>query len=111
MATFVAFGKVLSPQFLIWLVPFVPLVRGRRGVSASALLLAALGLTQTWFPGSYWTLALDHSSPYSWFLRARDLVLVALAVLLAWPGGPERHALGEHTSRLKALQAIRTQLE
>ena len=39
VAVTLAFGKVFSPQFLIWLVPFVPLVRGRRGSAASGLLL------------------------------------------------------------------------
>jgi hypothetical protein len=82
VAAAIAFDKVLSPQYLIWLVPFVPLVRGGRGVVAGGLLFLALGLTQTWFPRHYWSLALEHRSPWSWYLLARDLVLVALAAVL-----------------------------
>ena len=78
----VAFDKVLSPQYMIWLVPVVALVRGSRGIVAGALLLAVLGLTQTWFPWHYWSLALDHRAPWSWYLLARDLALVALASVL-----------------------------
>jgi hypothetical protein len=77
-----AFDKVLSPQYLIWLVPFVALVRGWPGAAAGGLLLVALGLTQTWFPWHYWSLALDHAAPWSWYLLARDLALVALAAVL-----------------------------
>jgi hypothetical protein len=84
VCAFVAFGKVLSPQFLIWLIPVVPLVRGRRGLWASALLLTALVLTQVWFPFRYFRLALDFEAGLSWLLLARDLVLVALALLLAF---------------------------
>jgi hypothetical protein len=83
VCAFIAFGKVLSPQFLIWLIPVVPLVRGRRGLWAGALLLAALVLTQIWFPFRYFRLALDFEAGLSWVLLARDLVLVALALLLA----------------------------
>jgi Glycosyltransferase family 87 len=82
VAALVAFDKVLSPQYLIWLVPFVPLVRGGRAVLAGALLLLALGLTQTWFPRHYWPLATDHAEPWTWYLLARDLVLIALAGVL-----------------------------
>jgi hypothetical protein len=85
VCAFVAFGKVLSPQFLIWLIPVVPLVRGRRGLWASGLLLAALVLTQVWFPFRYFRLALDFEAGLSWVLLARDLVLVALVLVLAWP--------------------------
>ena len=57
LVAFVALGKVLSPQFLIWLAPVVPLVGGLRGLRASVLLAAALVLTQLWFPSRYWDLA------------------------------------------------------
>jgi hypothetical protein len=73
---------VLSPQYLIWVVPFIALVRGWRGVLSCGLLFLALGLTQTWFPWHYWRLALGYAAPWSWYLLARDLALVALAVLL-----------------------------
>ena len=42
---FVAFAKVLSPQYLLFLVPLVPLVDS---AIAWAVLLLALGLTQVW---------------------------------------------------------------
>ena len=83
VAALVAFDKVLSPQYLIWLVPFVALASGRAGVAAAGFLLLALGLTQTWFPWSYWELANGHRSPWVWYLLARDLSLVALAAALA----------------------------
>src|SRR5204863_3074732 len=85
VAAFLAFGKVLSPQFLIWLIPLVPLVRGRRGVAASAVLLVALVLTQLWFPYRYWRLALQQDAISSWLVFARDIVLVGLVVVLAMP--------------------------
>ena len=82
LCAFVAFGKVLSPQFPIWLIPIVPLVRGRRGLLACALLAVALVLTQTWFPSRYFRLALDFEPGLSWLLLARDLTLVALVAVL-----------------------------
>ena len=82
VAALIAFDKVLSPQYLIWLVPFIFLVRGERGVLAGGLLFLALGLTQTWFPAHYWSLATDHAPPWSWYLLARDLALVAVAGIL-----------------------------
>src|SRR5581483_8640886 len=85
VAAFVAFGKVLSPQYLIWLVPLVPLVRGRRGLAASALLGLALVLTQLWFPYRYWSLALRFDATASWLVPVRDLVLVALLAVLVAP--------------------------
>jgi hypothetical protein len=82
LCAFVAFGKVLSPQFMIWLLPIVPLVRGRRGLKAGALLGAALVLTQVWFPFRYFRLSLNFEAGLTWVLLARDLTLVALTALL-----------------------------
>jgi uncharacterized membrane protein len=93
LTAFVALGKVLSPQFLMWLIPVVPLVRGRRGITASALLAAALVLTQLWFPFRYWDLALEFDTISSWLVLARDLVLLVLLALLAL-GLRERHSDG-----------------
>jgi hypothetical protein len=83
VCAFIAFGKVLSPQFLLWLIPLVPLVRGRRGVAATVLLTLALALTQVWFPRRYWdyVYAFDGAGA----VLARNLALVALFAVLAWP--------------------------
>jgi uncharacterized membrane protein len=83
VCAFVAFGKVLSPQYLIWLVPLVALVRGRRGLAAIALLSAACLLTQWWTPTRYG----DYKNEFrwAWVVLGRDLVLVMLFVVLAWP--------------------------
>ena len=83
VCAFIAFGKVLSPQFLLWLVPIVPLVRGRRGLAATVLLTLALVLTQVWFPQRYWGYA-------DWYhlagvVFARNLVLVVLLAVLVLP--------------------------
>ncbi|MEK6274820.1 MAG: glycosyltransferase 87 family protein [Actinomycetota bacterium] len=85
LVAFIALGKVLSPQFLIWLIPVIPLVRGRRGLTASALLGGALVLTQLWFPYRYWQLALHFGALQSWLVLVRDLALVGLLLVLLLP--------------------------
>lgn len=76
---FVAFAKVLSPQYLLFLVPLVPLVDS---LLVWACFLLALGLTQVWarFPEPY--LQITHLGAVIWAALARNLVLVALYGLL-----------------------------
>ncbi len=72
---FVAFAKVLSPQYLLFLVPLVPLVDS---LVAWAGMLLVLGLTQVWarFPEPF--LEITHLGQVIWAAFARNLVLVAL---------------------------------
>jgi hypothetical protein len=78
---FVAFAKVLSPQYLLFLVPLVPLVDS---VAAWAGLLLALGLTQVWarFPEPF--LQITHLGAVVWAAVARNVVLVALYAFLLY---------------------------
>ncbi|MBI5503038.1 MAG: DUF2029 domain-containing protein [Deltaproteobacteria bacterium] len=82
VSAFIALGKVLSPQFLLWLVPLVPLVGGALGIAASAILAAALVLTHLWFPQLYASLVGLGATP-AWLLLARNALLVALTAVLA----------------------------
>jgi glycosyl transferase family 87 len=82
---FAAGGKVLSPQYLIWLIPLVPLVRGSRGLAAAGVFGTALLLTQLWFPTRYWNLVYGFGGYESALVLARDLVLLVLLAVLVWP--------------------------
>jgi hypothetical protein len=85
VVAFVAMGKVLSPQFLLWLIPLVPLVRGRRGVVTSSLLALAAGLTVIWIPFRQVALVSEFASFPTWALVARNTVLVAIVLTLVIP--------------------------
>ena len=80
VVAFVAFGKVLSPQFLIWLVPLVPLAAAVSGLGITVLFVTALVLTQLWFPTRYWDVV--DLGAAGWLVLVRDLVLVGLLVAL-----------------------------
>jgi hypothetical protein len=80
VTAFVAFNKVLSPQYLVWLVPLVPAA----GLVVSGVLVVVLALTRA----EWDRFVLPHGSVQhwgevlSWWILARDLVLVALFALL-----------------------------
>ena len=76
VAGFLAFSRVLSPQYVDWLVPLVLLVYAPL---VWALVAAALVLAQTWF-FHYGTLV--GLSDRNWLVLVRDVVLVAVFALL-----------------------------
>ena len=80
VTAFVVFSKVISPQFLVWLVPLVPLVGiacGPRGVGAPGL--AVLAATQVEVVYEHPLRAFGWPV---WVLLCRNVLLVALFVVL-----------------------------
>ncbi|HEV7132876.1 MAG TPA: hypothetical protein VGN27_03975 [Gaiellaceae bacterium] len=85
VTAYIAFSKVFSPQYLVWLAPLVPLVGGRRGVRAGVLLAVVLGMTQIWEPYRYGDYFKLHTPWLTWLVVTRDLLVVALVVVLVLP--------------------------
>jgi len=85
VVAFVALSKVLSPQFLVWLVLLVPLVGGARSRAALWLTVVACALTALWFPARYWELVKEFDPLASWLVLARGVTLLALLAVLMWP--------------------------
>ena len=79
VAAGIAFGHVLSPQFMLWLLPFPLLVSGRRGLALAALCALAAILTLEEFPGRYWA----YGAGLDGGVAALILVLVAIVVVAA----------------------------
>ena len=85
VVAFVALSKVLSPQFLVWLVLLVPLVVGARGRVPLWLMTAACAVTAVWFPARYWELVKEFDPLASWLVLVRGALLLALLGVLMWP--------------------------
>jgi uncharacterized membrane protein len=71
IAGFLAFTRFFSPQYLVWVVPFVPLLEP----AAWVLTATALVLAQVWFFHYRDVFALGG---YVWLVLVRDLLAVAL---------------------------------
>jgi hypothetical protein len=85
VAAGVVFGHVLSPQFVLWLLPFPLLVLGRRGYVLAGLEALACLLTLEEFPGRYWQYAAGLDRGVATLILVRDLVLVAIVIAAATP--------------------------
>ena len=85
VVAFVALSKVLSPQFLVWLVLLVPLVVAARGRAPLWLMTAACAVTAVWFPARYWELVKEFDPLASWLVLVRGALLLVLLAVLMWP--------------------------
>lgn len=76
LLAFIATNKVFSPQYIIWLLPFAPLLRPRQAL----LFLAILLITMALFPFDYSQLLALRRLPVL-LLNLRNLLVI---VLLGW---------------------------
>jgi hypothetical protein len=81
----VALSQVLSPEYVMWLLPLVPLVGGRRGLVSTGLIAAAVVATHVWYPRLFDVFIDNLSAGPLAVLIFRDLLLLAALVVLAWP--------------------------
>ena len=88
LVALVAFGKVLSPQFLVWLLFPLALVAGRRGAAAGVCYGIAAVATAVWFPWFYFEL--ERNPLVATLVVLRGLALMAALAVLAWPSGVRR---------------------
>lgn len=84
---FVALGKVLSPQYMVWLVPFAAVVWAQGARLPAGLTLAAVAVTQLEFPARYFDLVAADPATIA-IVAVRNALLVAAALSLA--AGPAR---------------------
>jgi uncharacterized membrane protein len=83
---FLAFTRFFSPQYLVWLIPFVVLLEPLEW----ALTAAALVLAQVWF---FHYTDVRSLGGYIWLVALRDLLVVALFVVLCRRTVEDEHAV------------------
>lgn len=93
LAVIVATAKVLSPQFMLWVLPASVLVAGRYGRLAAVLCMTALVATQLEFPFRYLDLVAGEGSAIA-MIVVRNLVLIML-VAACWPRRDQIEMLNE----------------
>jgi uncharacterized membrane protein len=81
VVAYVCLGKVLSPQYVLWVAPLAPLAWIFKQRVVAVLLAVATGLTQWLFPAHYSETA-NGVSPGVTVTAIRDVVLVLVLVIL-----------------------------
>jgi hypothetical protein len=89
-------SKVLSPQYLVWLFPFVVVLGGWTGSRARWLFLFVCLTTALIYPGPAFVQILDHQAIAIMLLNLRNILLLALLALLLF--GPAVNRSGKEWS-------------
>ncbi|WCB97075.1 hypothetical protein DSM104299_05847 [Baekduia alba] len=98
VVAFVAFGKVLSPQYVCWMLPLAAVAAVRGAPLGAALTALASLTTQLWFPNHYFDVVHQHDR---WLVlvgvRNAILLLALAATARALARSPRRVAAAPRT--------------
>jgi hypothetical protein len=86
-------AKVLSPQYLVWLFPFLAVLGGWTGHRARWIFLFVCLITALIYPGPAFAQLLDHQGTAIFLLNLRNFLLLTLLALLLY--GPRAEARGD----------------
>ena len=87
---FIITGKVLSPQYLVWLFPFVVTLPGCTWNRVRWLFLSCCVLTTILYPGPGYALVYFHDLLGILILNLRNIMLLILLMMLVWVPSSER---------------------
>jgi hypothetical protein len=110
VCTFVALGKVLSDDYVIWLIPLVAVVPGRTGRIALAGLAAVLLLSGYIYPTHYTDYVGHLDLGVAWVVLLRALAILGIAGYLGFaaspapPGSTSRSTVGSGSLGVRTVR-------
>lgn len=82
-AAVATFGKVLSPQFMLWLVPLAAVAWAWGMYALGVVTTAAISVTLAWFPDRYFDLV-DRDDELLAIVAGRNVLLLLMLALCGW---------------------------
>lgn len=104
---FIAFGKVLSPQFQLWIMPLLPLACRNVALALAALAIAVGTTVEYPFVAKALEMRADGHARAVWLVATRNALLVVLFAWFSWVvgwGAAVRRAVGWGRARWLSRQ-------
>jgi hypothetical protein len=105
LLAFIATAPVLSPQFLIWILPFVLVMNGSLGRRVRPLFALSCALSVALYPWYFHRGLQQLTIPAVLILNARNALVVAIWALMAFGTAEDREEAGATVPRCHRVSA------